>query len=440
MSHTSRRRQQGSVIITVCLLTLFLLGFIGFALDFGRLFIVKTELQTAIDACALAAAQELDSMPTAIDRARSAGMTAGNLNAVNLQSANWSGKGQLLSTEITFKNGAYNDTTDPLVAQYAQCQHVQPAVQLWLLQAMGAFSGNKSLFTNTHDVWANAVATRASSQTSCPIPVAVKPKTGGTKANNYGYTAGEWIPLLMGAGEATNGQIGWVNLDGSNDAAETVAEMNGKCGIQIGDDLGTPGVQAAVADVWNYRFGIYRQNVSPATPTTHNPDYSGYAYTDTNWPPDPASVNPQVRNAYSGTPYSDPTGTAENFATKRTQFASCDDDGTRMRGGPSHSCESITGLDLNSFNDLATPGPTAVGGHKDHGRDRRTVLVPVQEFVGGSWTITDWTCMLMLQPLSIPMVQVELEFIGLAGAPGVPCASSGMPGGWAGPLVPQLVR
>jgi Flp pilus assembly protein TadG len=439
MRHTSRLRQRGSVIITVCLLTLFLLGFIGFALDFGRLFIVKTELQTAMDACALAAAQELDSMPASIDRARAAGMTAGNLNAVNLQSANWSGKGQLVSTEITFLNGSYTATVNPLVAQYAQCQHVQPAVQLWLLQAMGAFTNNV-IFANTHDVWANAVATRASSQTSCPIPVALKPKVGfeNDPTNNYGFTPGEWIPLIMGAGASTNGEIGWANLDGTNSASETVAEMNGKCGSQIGDDLGTPGVQAAVADVWNYRFGIYRNGVSPATPATHNPDYSGYAYTDTNWPPDPA--NPNVRNAYFGAPYADPTGTAENFATKRANFASCDDDGTRMRGGPSHSCESITGLALNSFQDLAAPGPTAVGGHKDHGRDRRTVIVPVTRFQGGAWEVVDWTCMLMLQPLSIPLVEVKLEFIGLAGAPGVPCATSGMPGGWAGPKVPQLVR
>ena len=58
-----RHRQQGAVIITVALLTLFLLGFIGFALDFGRLFVVKSELQTAMDSCALAAAQELDLQP-----------------------------------------------------------------------------------------------------------------------------------------------------------------------------------------------------------------------------------------------------------------------------------------------------------------------------------------------------------------------------------------
>ena len=65
MRHATRRSQRGAVIITVCLLMLFLLGFIGFALDFGRLFVVKSELQTAMDSCALAAAQELDLQPDA---------------------------------------------------------------------------------------------------------------------------------------------------------------------------------------------------------------------------------------------------------------------------------------------------------------------------------------------------------------------------------------
>jgi Flp pilus assembly protein TadG len=53
-------RQRGAVILMVCFLLFFLLGFVAIAFDFGRLFIVKTELQTAMDSCALAAAQELD--------------------------------------------------------------------------------------------------------------------------------------------------------------------------------------------------------------------------------------------------------------------------------------------------------------------------------------------------------------------------------------------
>ena len=80
----TRHRQRGAVIVTAALFLLFLLGFMGFALDFGHLFVVKTELQTAMDSCALAAAQELDGQSTALTRATNAGMTAGNLNRVDM--------------------------------------------------------------------------------------------------------------------------------------------------------------------------------------------------------------------------------------------------------------------------------------------------------------------------------------------------------------------
>jgi Flp pilus assembly protein TadG len=422
MRHTSRHRQTGAVIVTVCLLLLFLLGFIGFALDFGRLFVVKGELQTAMDACALAGAQELDGQPTAITRATSAGLTAGNFNRVNFQSASWNGEGQLTDSNVLFFNAGMGLTTTPAQARYVQCRHVQPNVQMWLMQALGAFSGNTTDFASTRNVMAVAIATRGSSQSTCPIPLALKPKAGGA-APNYGFSPGEWVTLLMGPGEATNGQIGWANLDGSNNAAETEQEMLGFCGTTVGDTLGTPGVQTSIADAWNFRFGIYKNTGDPAV---NHPDFTGYAYTAANWP--------AQANAFNGAPGAGAPAGAQNFATKRQSFASCADTGTRVRGA--NSCESITGLNLNSFQKLAAPGNTA-GGHRQYGSNKRIVTVPV---INPAASVIDYACMLMLQPLSIPMSPVKLEFIGNAGAAGSPCTTSGLPGGAVGPLVPVLVR
>ena len=70
-------------------------------------------------------------------------------------------------------------------------------------------------------------------------------------------------------------------------------------------------------------------------------------------------------------------------------------------------------------------------------RNRRIVTVPV---LNDSSQVIDFACMLMLQPLSSPMVDVELEYLGNAAAAGSPCVSGGLPGGVAGPLVPALVR
>lgn len=404
-------RQGGAVIVTVSMLLLFLLGFMGIALDFGHLFVVKTELQTAMDSCALAAAEELDGQSTALTRATSAGLSAGNLNNVNFQSGTWSNQGKIVSTDITFRNAAYQPTTDPATARYAQCQHTQSGVQMWLLNAMGAFSGSTTTYPNTQNVVALAVATRASAQTTCPIPIALKPKPGGT-APNYGFTVGEWVTLLHAQNAAQGGQIGWANLDGSNSASETEAEMNNHCGTEVGDTLGTPGVQASIADAWNARFGIYKNNSGL---DENPPDFTGYAYTSTNWP--------SGQNAY------------DDFLAKRSTFASCADTGTRVRGA--NSCESITGLSLNSFQHLAPPG-NATGGHRDYGANRRLVVVPV---INGASQVIDYACMLMLQPLSIPMAaSVQLEFRGNAGDVNSPCTTSGLAGGSSGPLVPVLVR
>ncbi|MDH6590737.1 Tfp pilus assembly protein PilX [Variovorax sp. TBS-050B] len=416
------RRQRGAMIITAALFLLFLLGFMGIALDFGHLFVVRTELQTAVDSCALAAARELDKQPTAIARAQSAGQTAGNANRVNMQSATWSGKGQIVPAEITFRDAAYAPTTDPLQARYAQCAHTQPEIAVWLMKAMGAFSGDTAGNPATRSVSASAVATRASAQTTCPVPVALKPKGGGS-APNYGFVVGEWVELIQAQNAAAGGQIGWANLDGSNSASETEDELNGHCGTKVGDTLGTPGVQTSVADVWNQRFGIYKNSGSPAT---GRPDYTGYAYTATNWP--------ARFNAYDGSPGAGAHASAANFVTKRGSYASCADTGTNVKGA--NGCEAITGLSLNGFQKLAAPG-NVTGGHRQYGLDRRIVTVPV---IDGASHVVDYACMLMLQPLSIPMSNAWLEFRGNAGAVGSPCTTSGLAGGTAGPLVPVLVR
>lgn len=411
----------------------------GIALDFGRLFIIKTELQTAMDSCALAAVQELDftgpatNPSNAITRARSAGKTAGNLNNVGFQSATWGGMGGIVDTDITFKDQSYNVTTDPALAKYAQCQHTQADVRMWLLKMMGAFTGDHTTFRDTQNVVASAVATRTSAQTTCPVPIAMKPKTGGT-APTYGFTPGEWVTLIMAQNAAVGGQIGWANLDGSNSASETEAELEGRCGTRVGDTLGTPGTQSTVADVWNYRFGIYKNSSEVAA---HRPDLTGYAYTIKNWP--------SQRNAYNGLPVGSTEPTAQNFLTKRSAFASCADTGSNVRAngngngngnGGGLSCESITGLSLNSFQNLAPPGDTT-GGHKQYGSNRRIVTVPV---INAANKVVDYVCMLMLQPLSIPMTDVQLEFIGNASNNLSPCTAGGLPGGSAGPLVPGLVR
>lgn len=425
--YLDRRRQQGAVILTVCFLLFFLLGFVAIAFDLGRLFIVKTELQTAMDGCALAAAQELDGQATALARARRAGATVANLNRVNLQSASWDGKGQLLDAGITFRDAGYMPTTTPAIARYAQCEHRQLGVRMWLLHALGVFAGNGTANPTTRTVLASAVATRGSAQSTCPIPVAMKAKTGGTAANNYGFLVGEWVTVFdKGGAAASAGEMGWYNLDGSNSASETAAELaeGGRCGTRLGDTLGTPGAQTSVDRPWNFRFGVYKNSDSPSL---NHPDQSGYSYTAANW------KNAVPQNAFAGTPAAGSHASAQNYVTKRAAYASLADTGTNIKTGSQIAFGDSNRL--NSFQKLATPG--VAGEHRQYGTSRRLVIVPV---INNASQVTDFACMFMLHPLSGPNDSARLEFRGLAGMAGSPCAPGGLPGGVAGPLVPVLVR
>ncbi|TFY96897.1 pilus assembly protein TadG-related protein [Ramlibacter rhizophilus] len=420
-----RRNQEGAVLLTAALSMLFLIGFMGLALDFGRLFLIRTELQTATDSCALSAAQELDQQPNSITRAISAGMSAGNANAVNLQSVDWAGQGQLDPGSFTFYDSSYVATTDPLQATYVECSHTQGNIPIRVLNAMGAFIRDASAFPATRTVAAQAVATRVSAQTTCPLPIAVK-RAAGTSPPLYGFQVGQWV-IIYGddiAGGAP-GAFGWYNIDESQNARSTRDQLLGlTCETRVGARLRTPGAKTGVHEAWNYRFGIYRNNDDP---TVNRPDFSGYAYTPLNW------TNPVPQNAFDGTPAAGSHPTAANFVTKRSQYRSYDDTGTSIQNGS----EIVFGRRnaLNSFHDLATPG---IGGqHQQLGASRRVALTPV---IDENNIVIDYLCVFMLHPMSGPHDDVRVEIRGNARAAGSPCTTSGLPGGTAGPLVPALVR
>jgi Flp pilus assembly protein TadG len=414
---TNANRENGAIIVTVAMTLLFLLGFMAIAMDFGHLFVVKTELQSAADSCALAAVQELDGGSDALTRATNAGRTVGNLNRVNFQGASVG----FVDTDITFSSsltGTYSRTEPVATARYAKCIPIKDNMQPWLLQAMGAFSGEAS-YKAKQSVVAVAVATRASAQSVCnAIPVQIKPKVGGA-APNFGFTPGEWIPALYNENAnnsaPTNGMFGWANLDGSTNAAETKAEIlgNGPCNLRVGNPIGTPGSKVAASTEWNTRFGLYVNGAGNPKITDAAPDLTGYAYRAKNWPSQNNAVG--------------------DFLAKRADFRSYGNLTDTVSSG-----NTITGLSINNNykdNLMGThaAGPRALA---TFGKDRRLVIAP---FVSGT-TITDWACLLILHPIDGPNVTVFIEYVGNAGSITSPCANAGLAGGTSGPLVPALVQ
>lgn len=436
MNKCTIEKQKGAILIIVGVTLAVLLGFAGLVIDLGGLFVTKSELQSALDSCALAAAQELNgaagatadnSGPGGQSRATNAGLTAGNANKSQYQASSVN----LVESDVTFSdtlNGAFSRNFPSATAKYARCTHQINGIAAYFIQLVGGSSSNS--------VGALAKATLSPSQTTCSLPLGLLPKPGGTSANNYGYQIGEWVKMVYGTSPSP-GEMGWFNLDGSTNANETEDEIKfGYCKTSIGKQVGTPGVQASVDDAWNARFGIYKNAGSPAT-AGFKPDLTGYAYTSKNW------TNPAPQSAFDGTPAAGSDPTAANFSIKRStpNFANYANTGTSVNGG-----DTITGLTMpGGFRKLATAG---IGGeHQTLGGDRRLVSLPVINQSGSTYTVTDYVCMLMLQPLTCnnngagtSCASVQLEYRGLASLINSPCAANGLGGGTAGPLVPVLVE
>lgn len=140
----SRRcAQQGVVALMFALSLLLLMGFAGLALDGGRLYVNKTELQNAADACALAAAQELNPVLPNFTLAHDAGVLAATRNYSDFQSqavpaakvtvefaaaANalvWNLAGVALNTDLV-----------------ARCTVAPDSLTLWFMPALGIDSAD----------------------------------------------------------------------------------------------------------------------------------------------------------------------------------------------------------------------------------------------------------------------------------------------------------
>lgn len=409
----SSRQQNGAVAIIVGLCIVVLIGMIGLVIDLGHLFITKTELQNSADACALAAARELDGAGDALLRAENAGLTVGRQNKVEFQSIAVS----INPADITFSNtlnsgyltrlGGANPTT----SKYAMCTLNRSGIAVWFMQVLG-FGGQA--------VGARAVATLAPSQTTCAIPVGLC-RQGA--APTFGFILGQWYSGKFSSGTpGGTGSYDWIDFSPPNGGASELKDLlagAGQCDLPpVGTLVGEQGQVSGLSNAWNSRFGIYSGGYDAASAP---PDFTGVAYTNqssmpfatsTTWP------NAAPQNAYSGTPTS---GSTLNYLAAQTARATYQ--GT----------------------DPADVKKTTSTGHSQYGANRRIALAPIVNCDDLATShpqpipILGYACVLMLNPIKGPD-DVFLEFRGLGNDPTSPCASYGIPGGTSGPLVPVLVQ
>jgi len=407
--------QRGVVAIIVGLTLAVMVGFAGLALDGGRLYVHKTELQNAADACALAASQELNGAPNIplanFPIAAAAGSFVASQNRVGFQAAAI-GSGAVTVAFSTSLSGSWvSAAAASATSKYVRCTIAQTGITPWFMQVLGFGSQTVS---------ALATASLVPSQNNCTaIPLAMCAAGSATSSPPFGLQAGHWYNGGFSNQDNLTGSFNWVDFSPpSGGASELTALLagTGACTISIGSQVGAPGAINSARKAWNTRFGIYDPSNPWSPPGSPVPDRSGYAYRPLNWPPQANAL-------------------ADFLATKRPVNKPY---GTSVSNG-----NSITGLDVKPTSSTVLQAGTLA----TSGADRRLVIVPIVNCAGlsGSQTVPvlEWGCAFMLHPLdNTPGLTVYLEYEGLTRDAGSPCPAVGGVGNSAstGPLVPGLVQ
>lgn len=403
--------QSGAVAVLVAIALLAMVGITGLAIDLGKLYVVKSELQNSADACALAAAQELTGAnDNQLLLAAAAGATAGTRHKVLFQESAVS-YSDASSIEFSVDNSggsfASASTTGSSAKsiRYVRCTAIRTGIPAWFIQVLSILPGAA---LDAQQVSATAVATLKASQSTCSLPI-------GVCSNTTTLVVGNWYAGAVGPNDAigtSQSVFRWIDFTPPNGGATELAgqlQGSGACNVAASNALvGESGAIASLSNDYNTRFGIYQGNTSAADSP---PDSSGHAYTMKTW------------------------------TTGKNAFA--DFSGKRAANAP-YQADSVTGL--------KTQGSIKESNYlKDHGQNRRVMPAPMMDCgnaVNNMIPIVSWGCFFLLHPISNNLggstqsPRMMLEYLGSASAPGSPCASYGLPGGSnaSGPLVATLVK
>ena len=145
----SRRDQRGALAIIVGLTIAVLIGFAGLALDGGRLYVNKTELQNAADACALAASFELTGAPnipaSRFPIAEDSGKLLATRNRVGFQGGFIAAADVTVQFASALNAGSWlSASSNPSASsKYVRCTLAETGITPWFMQVLGF--GNSSV-------------------------------------------------------------------------------------------------------------------------------------------------------------------------------------------------------------------------------------------------------------------------------------------------------
>ncbi len=428
-----RESQSGAVAIVVGVSLAVLIGFAGLALDLGRLYINKTELQSAADACALAAAPYLDCDPdiagscpvdkSNLEKAREAGKFAAAQNMRDFQKSQVS----IVDGDVRFStalapNSNYKAIEGASAAsKYVMCIARSTGIIPWFMGVLGV--------KDASNVSSLAVATLGPGQTFCgTAPMGI---CAVNTSSSYGYSPGDWVKLNVkienekeddvdvDPDDTEKKKFRWIDFDppasGTDEVRDRLAGQDQVCGLKVGDNVREMGAKQGVKSAYNTRFGLYKDasekeggNEKQYSPANAPPDKTGYAFpTKSNGKPFVVGIDDDAYESY------------------------------RFHQG------SFSPFDKNAY-DGNEWGKAADADDYKAGRNRRLIAVPIISCPGpnADTAILDMACVLMLNPMNkgAGKQTLFLQYLGLTKNSLEPeCQSMGMPGG-GGPQVPMLVQ
>lgn len=409
-----RRRERGIYTIMTALMLIALLGFVGLAIDSSRQQSVRVELQNAADACALAAAMEMNGMLDALTRATLAGQYVGGVRN-NKQFQNE--PAAILNTDITFSDkmdGPFMTATSTTAAiRYVRCTVRQTGFVNVFMSVLGI---------GQSDLEASAVASMQASRNTCSAPIAVcgdrqELTSFGLSPTNviYNKTVGD-------PGQNQKGDLypaDFSTCTKAESSLELLMKKNGVCNVTTKTDSCAvkKGEANAFNQAWNTRFGVL--HADEAIKKDWVPDLTGYAY-----PP------PRVNGI---------------FQHDSLEFDPVIDYQTSKAPGRAPFQRNFPGgypniLTRDELLKLGAP-------------NRRLVVFPITDCTGATEKkVIGWACGLMLNPANSKAgdeyEKMRVQFLGLANKmdstnpTGLRCVTAGIPGGAdaTGPLVPTLIQ
>jgi Flp pilus assembly protein TadG len=257
-----RRAEDGAVAATTALALFGLVAVGGLAFDYSRMAALDSELQSAADQAALAAASQLDGKTGAITRATSAAQT---LIANQTLLANDGGTRAITIPTIRF----YRDKEKTvLVTADATANFVE--VTVGARRAFYALTPVVALI-NSGDLRASALAGLSTAMCRVPPTMICNPdEPAGNSDPNFPFNADAYRGFgmrLVGDGSYAPGNFGYLETgfgSGANNLLKALAYNTppGSCVPETGVDT-KPGMTASVIDGINTRFDIIGTNACP---------------------------------------------------------------------------------------------------------------------------------------------------------------------------------